>query len=166
MSEKIIQFGRKTVVAMVHIPALPGSPDYDAASGMTKIIASVIADLEALQSGGVDAVMFGNEFDRPYVLKAPPEGLSALASVIGQVKSIIKVPFGVNYLWDPVATVALAVATEASFAREIFTGVYASDRSLFIRVRDGGSSPIKTFETTGTLGSSGGSATAIRTSDD
>ena len=23
MSEKIIQFGRKTVVAMVHIPALP-----------------------------------------------------------------------------------------------------------------------------------------------
>jgi len=34
MSEKIIQFGRKTVVAMVHIPALPGSPDYDAASGM------------------------------------------------------------------------------------------------------------------------------------
>ena len=50
MSEKIIQFGRKTVVAMVHIPALPGSPDYDAASGMTKIIASVIADLEALQS--------------------------------------------------------------------------------------------------------------------
>ncbi len=53
MSEKIIQFGRKTVVAMVHIPALPGSPDYDAASGMTKIIASVIADREALQSGGV-----------------------------------------------------------------------------------------------------------------
>jgi predicted TIM-barrel enzyme len=32
---------------MVHIPALPGSPDYDAASGMTKIITSVIADLEA-----------------------------------------------------------------------------------------------------------------------
>ena len=107
MSEKIIQFGCKTVVAMVHIPALPGAPDYDAASGMTKIIASVIADLEALQSGGVDAVMFGNEFDRPYVLKAPPEGLAAITSVIGQVKSVIKVPFGVNYQWDPVATVMI-----------------------------------------------------------
>jgi len=46
-----------------------------------------------------------------------------------------------------------------------FTGVYTADRALFIRVRDGGASPIKTFETTGTLGSSGGSATAIRTSD-
>lgn len=55
----------------------------------------------------------------------------------------------------------LADATTATF-----TGVYAADRSLFIRVRDGGSgSPIKTFETTGTLGVSGGSTTAIRTSD-
>ncbi len=46
-----------------------------------------------------------------------------------------------------------------------FTSVYASDRSLFIRVRDGGATPIKTFETIGTLGSAGGSVTAIRTSD-
>ncbi len=55
----------------------------------------------------------------------------------------------------------LADATTASF-----TGVYSADRNLFIRVRDGGAgSPIKTFETTGTLGVSGGSTTAIRTSD-
>jgi hypothetical protein len=53
----------------------------------------------------------------------------------------------------------------ASGTTATFTSVYSSDRSLFIRVRDGGGSPIKTFETTGTLGSAGGSATAIRTSD-
>lgn len=47
-----------------------------------------------------------------------------------------------------------------------FTSVYDTDRSLFIRVRDGGNTPIKTFETTGTLGSAGGNATAIRTSDE
>ena len=46
-----------------------------------------------------------------------------------------------------------------------FTTVYDSDRTLFIRVRDGGGTPIKTFETTGTLGNAGGSSTAIRTSD-
>lgn len=50
-------------------------------------------------------------------------------------------------------------------AEASFTGVYQSDRTLFIRVRDGGVTPIKTFETTGTLGSAGGSSTAIRTSD-
>lgn len=54
----------------------------------------------------------------------------------------------------------------ASATSESFTAVYAgSDRSLYIRVRDGGASPIKTFETTGTLASGGGSTTAVRTSD-
>jgi hypothetical protein len=46
-----------------------------------------------------------------------------------------------------------------------FTGVYLAPRNLFIRVRDGGGTPIKTFETTGVLGSAGGSSTAIRTAD-
>jgi len=53
----------------------------------------------------------------------------------------------------------------ATATSESFTAVYAADRSLYIRVRDGGVTPIKTFETTGTLGAAGGSSTAIRTSD-
>jgi len=49
---------------------------------------------------------------------------------------------------------------------ESFTSIYLSDRDLFIRVREGTTAtPIKTFETTGTLGSGGGSTTAIRTDD-
>ena len=57
------------------------------------------------------------------------------------------------------------IDTLASGVSESFNTVYSSDRTLFIRVRDGGVTPIKTFETTGTLGSAGGSSTAIRTSD-
>ncbi len=54
----------------------------------------------------------------------------------------------------------------AGATSEAFTGIYpGSDVSLYIRVRDGGGTPIKTFESTGTLGSGGGSATAVRTSD-
>jgi len=53
----------------------------------------------------------------------------------------------------------------AGSSSETFTVVYSSNRSLFVRVRDGGGTPIKTFETTGTLGSAGGSSTVIRTSD-
>src|SRR6185503_1933228 len=45
----------------------------------------------------------------------------------GQVKRDITVPFGVNVLWDPMSSVALAAATGASFIREILTGTYASD---------------------------------------
>lgn len=54
----------------------------------------------------------------------------------------------------------LAGATTASF-----TGVYTADRNLVVRVRDGASTPIKTFVTSAVLGSAGGSSTAIRTTD-
>jgi hypothetical protein len=48
-----------------------------------------------------------------------------------------------------------------------FTGIYSADRDLFIRVRNGGGSPkIKTYETTATLGSAGGSASTSRISDE
>lgn len=53
----------------------------------------------------------------------------------------------------------------AAATSESFTTIYSTNRDLFIRVRDGGASPIKTFESTGVLGSGGGSATAVRTSD-
>ena len=53
----------------------------------------------------------------------------------------------------------------ATLTSETFTVVFNTNRALFIRVRDGGASPIKTFETTGTLGSAGGSTTVIRTTD-
>jgi hypothetical protein len=57
------------------------------------------------------------------------------------------------------------IDTLAGSTQESFTTVYNASRSLFIRVRDGGATPIKTFETTGNLGSAGGSSTAIRSSD-
>jgi hypothetical protein len=58
----------------------------------------------------------------------------------------------------------------ATGTSESVTVVYAgTPRDLFVRVRDGGTAGdnegIKTFETAGILGSSGGSSTAIRTSD-
>jgi membrane complex biogenesis BtpA family protein len=122
---------RKPIIAMIHLAPLPGSPLYDRAGGMQKIVEDSARDIEALQQGGVDAVMFGNEGDRPYLLKASAESLAAMAFAVGALKPLIKVPFGVNYLWDPVATVGLAVASGARFAREIFTGVYDSDMGLW-----------------------------------
>jgi membrane complex biogenesis BtpA family protein len=121
----------KTVIAMAHIGALPGAPLYDADGGMDRLIENVIKDVEKLQAGGVSAIMFGNENDRPYELKGSVESIAAMTAVVSAVKPILKVPFGVNYLWDPYATVAIATATGASFAREIFTGLFASDMGLW-----------------------------------
>jgi membrane complex biogenesis BtpA family protein len=120
----------RPVIAMAHLGPLPGSPGYDRGRGVEGLIQAAAADVEKLQAGGVDSIMFGNEGDRPYVLRAA-EGLAAMAAIVAALKSMLNVPFGVNYLWDPYETVALAVATGASFAREVFTGVYASDMGLW-----------------------------------
>ena len=71
--------------------------------------------------------MFGNENDRPYEFQVDTASTATMAAIIGELKSDITVPFGVNVLWDPMSTIALGVATGAHFVREIFTGMYASD---------------------------------------
>lgn len=117
----------KPVIAMVHLGALPGTPLHDAERGLEGLVADAAKDLAALQSAGFDAVMFGNENDRPYEFKVDPASTATMAYVIGRLTEEISLPFGVNVLWDPMSTMALAAATGAAFAREIFTGTYASD---------------------------------------
>ncbi len=117
----------KPVIAMVHLGAMPGSPLYDADAGIAGILQAARSDLRALQAAGFDAVMFGNENDRPYEFRVDPVTTATMAFVIGQLRAEITLPFGVNVLWDPMSSVALAAATGAAFVREIFTGTYASD---------------------------------------
>jgi membrane complex biogenesis BtpA family protein len=120
----------KPIIAMAHLPALPGTPRYDEEGGIEKLIESVLPDVENLVSGGVDAVMFCNEDDRPYVFKAGIEQIAAMTRVVAAC-SPRRVPFGVDFLWDPFATIAIAHATGASFTREVFTGLYESDMGVW-----------------------------------
>jgi uncharacterized protein len=121
----------KPVIAMVHLGALPGTPLHDESGGVEGIIEAARADLRALRAAGFDAVMFGNENDRPYELRADVASTATMAYVIGRLRDEVTLPFGVNVLWDPQATLALAAATGARFVREIFTGAYASDMGIW-----------------------------------
>jgi len=110
---------------------MPGDPGYDREKGLSWVIENAVANVAALESGGVDGVMFSNEFSLPYLTKTEPITAITMARVIGEIRDRVNVPFGVNVLWDPVATIDLAVATGAEFVREIFSGVYASDFGLW-----------------------------------
>jgi membrane complex biogenesis BtpA family protein len=120
----------KPVIAMVHFPGLPGRPRHDRDAGRDRLLDVVGRDLEVLQEAGVDAVLFCNEADIPYQLAVGPEIPAAMAAVIGELHPSIRVPFGVNVLWDPRASLAVARATGAVFIREVLTGVYESDMGL------------------------------------
>jgi membrane complex biogenesis BtpA family protein len=121
----------KPIIAMVHMRALPGDPGFDREKGLDWVYDQARTDMLALQSGGVDAVMFSNEFSLPYLTKVESITTATMAALIARLTSELTIPFGVNVLWDPVASIDLAVATGAKFVREIFTGVYGSDFGIW-----------------------------------
>jgi membrane complex biogenesis BtpA family protein len=115
---------------MAHLPPLPGTPLYDEERGPDGIVESVRRDVDILTSSGFDAVLFCNEGDRPYQLSATSEGIAMMARVVAEVAPRDR-PFGVDYLWDAQAALSIAVATGASFIREVATGAYESDMGLW-----------------------------------
>jgi membrane complex biogenesis BtpA family protein len=132
MSEPLRQlFGiDKPVIAMAHFGPLPGTAMYDPARGVEGLVEALRADVRALLDGGVDGILFCNEGDRPYALKAPAEALATMGRVIADLRPRDR-PFGVDYLWDPMAAMAIAAATGAAFVREVVAGVYESDMGLW-----------------------------------
>jgi len=125
-------FGKdKPIITMVHLGPLPDDPFYSRENGMKGLIEGVRQDLYYLQDAGVDAVMFSNENSRPYLTKYGPAAIAAMTRIVTAVLPEVKVPYGVNVLWDPISTIAIAKAVDAKFVREVFTGVYDSDMGLW-----------------------------------
>ena len=120
----------KPLIAMAHIPALPGTPLYSEAEGVRGLTRQVRRDVAVLVDAGFDAVMFCNENDRPYTLKADLASAAVMARVVTECAPQ-SVPFGVDYLWDAECALGVAVATEARFIREVATGVWESDMGLW-----------------------------------
>jgi len=121
---------RKPIIAMAHVPPLPGTPLYDEQAGMKGILASLRADLDILLDADIDAIMFCNEGDRPYTFEAGYDGVAAMTRVVSELAPRDRL-FGVDFLWDANAALAIAAATGALFIREVATGVYESDMGLW-----------------------------------
>ncbi len=120
----------KPIIAMAHFPALPGTPRYDPALGIEGALDRMAKDVRILLDGGVDAIMFCNEDDRPYSFHAGLEAVAVMTRIVTELRPTDR-PFGVDFLWDAFAPLAVAKATGASFIREVVTGVYESDMGLW-----------------------------------
>lgn len=120
----------KPIIAMAHLPALPGTTRYDASEGVDGMVERLRRDVNVLLDGGVDALLFCNEDDRPYRFAADLIDAAVMARVVTELRPTDR-PFGVDYLWDANAALSVAKATGASFVREVFTGVYESDMGLW-----------------------------------
>lgn len=120
----------KPLVAMAHVPPLPGTPLYDAEGGVDGLVEQVRRDTHMLLEAGFDAILFCNEGDRPYELQAGLEAAAVMTRVVTECRPR-DIPFGVDFLWDANCALAVAVATGAAFIREVVTGVWESDMGLW-----------------------------------
>lgn len=120
----------KPIIALLHIRALPGDPYFDSKGGLEKVIDIACAELHALQSGGVDGILFANEFSLPYQKHVDSVTIASMGYVIGCLKHEISLPFGVSVVANPMATIELAAATGAQFVRNTFTGAYVGENGF------------------------------------
>ena len=128
---------------MVHLKALPGSPEY--CGDLDQVERFAVADANALLTGGVDAIMVENFGDVPFQKEVEAVTVSAMTRIIRTIVQLSPVPVGVNVLRnDPLSALAIAVATEASFIRvNVHIGAMITDQGLIegraaetLRLRD------------------------------
>lgn len=127
-----LMFGvKKPIIAMLHLKALPGDPLFKYTDSMKQVVEFARRDLNALQYGGVDGILFSNEFSLPYERQMSFVTPAAMARVIGELMSGIRVPYGVDCISDGQASIELAAAVDANFIRGTFCGVYVGDGGLY-----------------------------------
>ena len=122
---------KKPIISMLHFDPLPGDPRWKESDSLDTVIEHARQDLHALQDGGVDGILFSNEFSLPYERNMSHVTPAAMAFVIGNLRSEIRVPFGVDAISDGAACIELAAATGASFVRGTFHGVYVGDGGFY-----------------------------------
>ena len=108
---------RTPVIGMLHLPPLPGSPRYG--GDMEAITRHVLADADALASGGVQGLMLENFGDVPfYPGRVPAYVVTHMTAIACQVRRRFALPLGINVLRnDGQSALAVAHASGAQFIR-------------------------------------------------
>lgn len=119
--------GRCSLVGMVHLRPLPGSPGW--AGDMDAVLTAARRDAEGLAKGGCDALLVENMADLPYLRAAVlPETVAAAALATSAVAEL-GLPVGVQLLAGANRqALGVAVAAGASFVRvEAFAYAHVAD---------------------------------------
>ena len=116
--EDIFPRVKKPIIAMLHLPPLPGSYNYDG-QPLEGIVEQTLREAEILAASGFDGLLMQNAGDRPASLEVCPEKV-AYMSVIGAAvrRAHPAMPLGVNVCWNvPKATIAVCHAVGGAFIR-------------------------------------------------
>lgn len=119
------------VIGMLHLPALPGSPQ--SVLSLSEIRDHVRCDAERLAAGGVDGLMMENFGDVPfYPGRVPAYVVAHMTALACEVRTQIDLPLGINVLRnDGRSALAVAHASGATFIRvNVLCGARVADQGL------------------------------------
>lgn len=107
----------KPLVAMIHLPPLPGAANYDG-TAVREIARRSADEARLLEEAGFNGVMLQNTHDRPARIRIPTGTVAAMAAITSAVRDAVAFDVGLNAHKND-AEAALAVATSAggSFVR-------------------------------------------------
>jgi membrane complex biogenesis BtpA family protein len=124
-------FDGKPIIGMIHLPALPGSPQND--KSMEELTEFAVSEARKLQTAGLDGAIVENAGDTPFFRdNAPPITIAAMATIVGQVKRRTSMKIGVNILRNCcLEALSVAFAGQADFIRcNVVIGAYVTDQGI------------------------------------
>jgi len=128
MPSKLVDNPRKTIIGMIHVQALPGTPLHKMAIG--NIIEQAVEEAKVYEQNDVDAIMLENMHDIPYLNRnVGPEIVAAMTAVCVAVKNAVDLPIGLQILAGAnQAALAVALAADLNFIRaEAFVFSHVAD---------------------------------------
>ena len=105
------------LIGMVHLEALPGTPE--AKHPPKRIVERAVEDALVLAEAGFDAILVENMLDAPYMLReVGPEIIATMTAATGAIAQIVDLPIGVQVLAGANrAALAIAHAAGGRFIR-------------------------------------------------
>ena len=122
---------RKTLIGVVHLRPLPGSPRWR--GDLEAVIKCAINDARAYERGGAHGLFIENFGDVPFTKgRVGPETIATMTAAGRAVREAVKLPIGFNVLRnDGCAALAMCAACAGSFIRvNVHTGAMLTDQGL------------------------------------
>jgi membrane complex biogenesis BtpA family protein len=120
-----------SLIGMVHLLPLPGSPRFNGKSD--QVFERAIADALTLEEAGFGGLMIENFGDDPfYPDTVPPVTIAGVTAAMTAVEAAVSIPVGVNVLRnDAIAALGIAAVTNAAYIRvNVLTGTMFADQGV------------------------------------
>lgn len=113
--ESVFKKNTNIVIGAIHFLPLLGYPDFP---GFDIALDNALADLEAFEDGGVDAVIIENNYDVPHKSQVGPEVVTSLMYLGQRIKAATSLPVGISVLWNDYRTaLSISKVLNLSFIR-------------------------------------------------